>query len=217
MAADDDSIHTRSPRSTTTVDLRDLRYPFVEACHSVGLRPSEVLRQLVARALSDGVLNSPTAPCCSEPRNETHRSKRPLLPTFRLRRGQEESERRRVELRLTASEYDAARSLARSEGMPLTLWITALVRSRAVGGSYLGAEELQALVDSSYQLQAVGRNLNQVARAVHAGSSPSARVHQTLFEHLQKRIEHHLQRIGAVIVVSERRWLIEEIDDPSSS
>jgi hypothetical protein len=81
------------------------------------------------------------------------------------------SKKLRVELRLTKGESAAANAIARHEGFSLTRWIVALINARLYATPQLGQRELETLAQSNMQMLAIGRNLNQLARAANAGVS----------------------------------------------
>jgi hypothetical protein len=212
MASSSVDRPTPQRRSTTTVDLGALREPFVEVCAAEGISPSEGLRRLIAAALeggngvqavqakrrgrapraskTDGKLKAVTAPC-------------------KELRGHADLRRRRVVVRLSESEWAAANEIAHAEGFTLARWIGAGVRARLVGGAQLGTQELQHLADSSYQLRAIGRNLNQFVRAVNADVSEASRMRSQLVADLTDRVEAHLDQVRRLIESNLERWKVE--------
>ncbi|MCA2968186.1 MAG: hypothetical protein INH43_06705 [Acidobacteriaceae bacterium] len=198
-------------RSTTTVDLGPLRDPFVAACADAGISPSEGLRRLIAASLDSqgdaSVVRGGTRArtCVGEPRRRGDAAQAPCREV----RGQADVRRRRVVVRLSESEWSAASELAQAEGFTLARWIGAGVRARLVGGAQLGEEELQRIADSSYQLRAIGRNLNQFVRAVNADATEAARMRGQLVADLSERIDAHLDLVRRLIESNIERWKVE--------
>ena len=62
---------------------------------------------------------------------------------------------------------------ATARGMPSATYVSVLVRSRLRKLAPLPKEELSALKRSVAELGAIGRNLNQIARAANQGGKPS--------------------------------------------
>jgi hypothetical protein len=198
-------------RSTTTVDLGPLREPFVAACAAAGISPSEGLRRLIATSLEAPVVASPPS---DKPRRRGgakrgESSGAAACAPCREVRGQADVRRRRVVVRLSESEWSAASDVASAEGFTLARWIGAGVRARLVGGAQLGEVELQRVADSSYQLRAIGRNLNQFVRAVNADQSEAARMRGQLVADLTEQIEAHLDQVRRLIESNIERWKVE--------
>ncbi len=61
-----------------------------------------------------------------------------------------------------------------------------------------------------YQVAAVGRILNQLARAYHTGQPPGLQVDQATFAGYQKQIEQLREDLGTVILRSKHRWVRHE-------
>lgn len=67
-------------------------------------------------------------------------------------------------------------------------------------------ETTKALWDSSYQLRAIGWNLNQIAKRLNEGKPANIKVEQ--MEKLATYIYHHTEKVAAVQDASLSRWLI---------
>jgi hypothetical protein len=198
-------------RSTTTVDLGPLRDPFVAACTDAGISPSEGLRRLISASLdSQGEATVARDGKRARARDGDPRRRGDAVQVpCREVRGQADVRRRRVVVRLSESEWSAASEVAQAEGFTLARWIGAGVRARLVGGAQLGEEELQRIADSSYQLRAIGRNLNQFVRAVNADATEAARMRGQLVADLSERIDAHLDLVRRLIESNIERWKVE--------
>jgi len=197
-------------RSTTTVDLGTLRDPFVSACADAGITPSEGLRRLIAASL--GVPGDDASKGDEQRRGKRggHRVANDgrEVPCREVR-GQADIRRRRIVVRLSESEWSAASEIAQAEGFTLARWVGAGVRARLVGGPQFGETELQRIADSSYQLRAIGRNLNQFVRAVNADQTEAARMRGQLVADLSERIDAHLDQVRRLIESNIERWKVE--------
>jgi predicted DNA binding CopG/RHH family protein len=78
----------------------------------------------------------------------------------------------RLSVRLAADDLLLLRERARSRGMPSPTYISLLVRSHLRNLAPIPDAELKALQQAIGQVSAIGRNLNQIARAVNAGERP---------------------------------------------
>jgi hypothetical protein len=75
----------------------------------------------------------------------------------------------RLSIRLLPNDRLLLRERASSRGMPSATYVAVLVRSHLRRLTPLPAAELDALKRAIAELGAVGRNLNQIARALNAG------------------------------------------------
>lgn len=169
-----------------TVDLGDLKAPWVQWCAQQQLTPSAALRELLRHTLH-------TAP---RPRTTPHR----VVP----RRGERPT--RQVSFRLTPSEYAALGTRAKAEGYRPTHWLMAVIRVQLTRQPSLSEPERQAVAHSTKQLLALGRNLNQIARALNKAPGQQAAVRLALLTDLSARIRAHVDQITALTRASLERW-----------
>src|ERR1700685_2807627 len=76
----------------------------------------------------------------------------------------------RLSVRLAPEDRILLSDRARARGMPSATYVSVLVRSHLRNLAPLPKEELLALKRSVAELGAIGRNLNQIARAANQGS-----------------------------------------------
>lgn len=183
-------------RNLVTVDLQGFKEPWLAWCQSQGLSPSEALRRLVAR--ESGV---------SSPVTVRGRPERPAL---------------RPKVALTIAEWTQLQPLAEKDGVSIPRWIVNLVRVHLLSEPQLGRPELLELERSTEQLQAIGRNLNQVARALNsineqlqhgrkvsdpAGAlGPERLAVLQAIERLQGHIQAHIPIVSDVLTKNVARW-----------
>ena len=80
---------------------------------------------------------------------------------------------RRVSVRLRADDLLLLRERAQARGLPTSTYISYLVRSHLRAQAPLPHLELAALKRSVAEIGAIGRNINQIARAVNQQQWPS--------------------------------------------
>jgi antitoxin component of RelBE/YafQ-DinJ toxin-antitoxin module len=80
---------------------------------------------------------------------------------------------RRVSVRLRADDLHFLRERARARSLPTSTYISYLVRSHLRAQAPLPTQELAALKRSVAEIGAIGRNINQIARAVNQQQWPS--------------------------------------------
>lgn len=114
--------------------------------------------------------------------------------------------KKRIELRLTENEYAVLAQIAEERESSIQWWLVSLVRAALTGGAAVGGAELKALSDSNYQLSAIGRNLNQIAKQLNADPSKAHRLQVEQIEALARRIEANRAATHAVIATSSERW-----------
>ena len=119
----------------------------------------------------------------------------------------ETERKRRLEVKLTPSEYDAVSEAAQERGCSSQHWVTSMVRASLTHGHLFGAEEMKAFGESSYQLMAIGRNLNQITRQINA--DPDKHLHRVTAEalaKLEKRIDDHRYQVHRALYACSHRW-----------
>jgi predicted DNA-binding protein len=79
----------------------------------------------------------------------------------------------RLSVRLAPEDRVLLSGRATARGMPSATYVSVLVRSHLRNLAPLPKEELSALKRSVAELGAIGRNLNQIARAANLGGKPS--------------------------------------------
>jgi hypothetical protein len=79
----------------------------------------------------------------------------------------------RLSIRLAPDDRTLLSARATARGMASATYVSVLVRSYLRGLAPLPREELSALKRSVAELGAIGRNLNQIARAANQGAKPT--------------------------------------------
>lgn len=175
--------------SRLTVDLLDYKKPWVDFCKAQGVSPSDALRQVVARLIEHGA---------AQP---THQ--------VQMVAGEEERPTLRKKVSMTPSEFAAVEALAKSEGFSAPKWIVALIRGRLTGQPQFGQPELEALTSSNLQLMKIGRNLNQLAKALNTAPHERGAFRVDLIEQIDSAIKVHTGKVAGLVSASTRRWVLK--------
>ncbi|MBD9480176.1 plasmid mobilization relaxosome protein MobC [Pseudoxanthomonas sp. PXM02] len=117
--------------------------------------------------------------------------------------------KRAVKLMLTASEHAALAEIAEDKDCSIQFWIISLIRSALTRGIAVGGAELQALGESNYQLMAMGRNLNQIARHLNAGAGIGNGDLEMMLRGLTVKMDAHRREVHALINSCSHRWKLE--------
>ena len=173
--------------NTISVDLGNLKQPWLEWCARQGTKPSDALRQILAKVLGDSSMLS------APPSMDTYRPEKP---------------RARLEVRFTPSEHVKLKAEARQHGFAPTKWIVALVRAQLTGQPHFGQIELEHLAHSNRQLLAIGRNLNQIAKALNCAPHEQGAVRVELITALQVIIRAHTETVSNIMRANVERWSI---------
>lgn len=174
--------------NTISADLGELKQPWLFWCAKQKTKPSDALRQVLAKVIHGGLPASIS--------RGTLLKDRPEKPTVR------------VEIHLTESEHRHVKPLAQAEGFPVTKWIIALIRARLIGQPQLGQSELEALGRSNQQLLAIGRNLNQIAKALNTSPHDRSAFRLDLITELSSLIQTHTNTVSSVMRGNLERWHI---------
>lgn len=164
-----------------SVRLGALRQDWQNFCERAGLTESDALRQLVATAL---------------------RRPPPKKLAFEDEYAGDPS---RVVFRLNRKARDQAALHAKHSGQKsVASWSKRVVLSELSKLPRLDAKELDALIDSTVQLQAIGRNLNQLTRDKNAGHEIQD-YRFGVIDRLQNDIKTHIQMVTGILAANLER------------
>ncbi|KVW85963.1 plasmid mobilization relaxosome protein MobC [Burkholderia cepacia] len=92
-------------------------------------------------------------------------------------------------------------------GFALSRFLVAMVRAQITSHPQLGDREVAALEASNYQLAAIGRNLNQIARALNAQPLAVPQQHRlAVIDSLRREIDAHLKAVHDMQRTNLERW-----------
>jgi hypothetical protein len=165
------------------IDLQAYKQPWVDYCKARGVTPSEAFRQVVAK-LTGAVGDVPPVQATAE----------------------REQKRVRREVRLTKDELRRANTLAQRAGFSLNRWIVALINARLDATPQLGQHELEGLARSNLHLLAIGRNLNQLARAASQGVPIGGHARGDVLDAVRAAVTQHTGLVARVMAANVSRW-----------
>lgn len=125
----------------------------------------------------------------------------------------------RMTVRLPGFIKEAAGERARLKGMTPSRWASSLIQANVTGTPVLSVDELAAVQASTRELAAIGRNINQIARAMNeafmAKSMGEAidqadRLRLDVMEELRKGIETNRAQIRALVRATQNAWHVDE-------
>jgi len=175
----------KGPSLRMDVYLGDLKTPWVEYCTSVGKKPGAALREAIEKQLSG--LEADKARTVFKPVEEIqHEAKK------------------RFEIMLTNSEREALAIRAKEENTSGRQFVIDALRAALTYEPQLSMKEIEILGESNFQLLAVGRNLNQIARRLNEGKYEPVTIER--IEELRKIIDIHVQKASDSIRANIERW-----------
>lgn len=126
---------------------------------------------------------------------------KPVLPPTRKSRGAGAQ----VNVLLTSEEHQLLTAAATVEGLRRTEWIVKLIRTTLLRQPQFNRTEVDALAESSRQLAAIGRNLNQIARTLNMDPNASRSVTVERVETLSAEIKRHCALVAELTDASINR------------
>lgn len=167
----------------------DLKARWVDYCADLGKTPGAALKEAIEQQLAKA-------------------EKFPQPKTYQQTNAVPDSEPKvRFEILMTKSEKAAVLERSNLERCSQRRWIIDAIRASLTHEPQFGMAEIDALGESNYQLLAIGRNLNQVAKAMNEGRSDSVMIES--IERLRKIIDVHTEKVSRAIGASLERWNIQ--------
>lgn len=173
-----------------TVDLLSYKKSWLDWCQSQNLASSDAFRKIVARLIT----NQGRAVLTNQ--------------EVKIKHGQSEKPTIRKEVSMTPSEFELVKAISASEGFSVTKWIIALIRARLTSTPQFGQDELELLAKSNLQLLAIGRNLNQVAKALNSLQADN-RGYLELINNLEIKIKEHTKIVSDAMTANVERWMVK--------
>ena len=169
--------------------LGALKKPWSDYCEALGKKPGAALKEAIEQQLEKAAKNPP------------------LPPLRQTGEAPDDEPKVRFEILMTKSEKAAVQERANLERCSQRRWVIDAIRAGLTREPQFGMKEIDALGESNYQLLAIGRNLNQVAKAMNEGRRDSVTIES--IERLRGIIDAHTERVSAAIRASVERWCIE--------
>ncbi|MDR0933752.1 MAG: MobC family plasmid mobilization relaxosome protein [Burkholderiaceae bacterium] len=167
------------------------RARFRELARQSGKTESQYARQMIyeaiAKANNAGQTPEPTT-----------------LPTL----SPEETRPCRIAIRLPRFLLLKAKARAGQKGMSTNRWIAALIQSNMLNIPVMTETEVAILRESNYQLMAIGRNINQITRALNTGEpdKDTPAILLRLKQHLSRTETH----ISELVSASRNSWRVND-------
>jgi hypothetical protein len=118
----------------------------------------------------------------------------------------EKTETKRITVRMADFILAAARERASLVGIAPSRWIAALVQANVTRLPVCTDNELRALEASARELAAIGRNINQIARALNEAHFQTERVRLDRLEMLAEAIRANREAIRLLVRASRNVW-----------
>ena len=181
----------------------DLLRAWQEVIAASGEDGPEVLRRLIAQ-LADRPISAPKS---SE---SVGLEPVPMSAEQKVDRAPKKA----VKLMLTQNEYSALREIAEARDCSIQFWIVSLIRAALTRGITVGGAELEALGNSNYELAAIGRNLNQIARRLNTKDGVDVGRLISLADELWRKIETNRREVHALVNACSHRWKLKTSEGP---
>lgn len=172
-----------------SVHLGALRESWDAYCADLGKKPGTVIRELVGAELArhEGKQERPNAKQMMDEADA-----RPKI---------------RKEVRFTQSEYDQIEAACELEQVSFQRWFINLVRANLTTEPQFNMKETQVLWESCYQLRAIGRNINQIAKQLNEGKSRE--VGERKLDYLVELINSHTEHVNNLVAANVSRWVVK--------
>jgi len=121
----------------------------------------------------------------------------------------ENADTERMTVRMPGFLMDAAKNRAKGKGMAPSRWVTALVQSHLTGQPVMTDAELAGLQASSRELAAIGRNINQIAKAINEAFHETERVRLDKLAELSRATIDNRAAIRALVRASRNAWTVD--------
>ena len=184
----DDEMENENP--CLKIHLGKLKKPWVEYCRSLGKKPGVALKEAIEHQLA-----------------KAKESEKPVKVFRQSEEGSADEGKERFEVLLTASEKAAIQERAALEDCSARRWVVDAIRAGLTKEPQFAMKEIEALGESNYQLLAIGRNLNQIAKAINEGRRNSVALES--IRELRKRIDAHTEIVSNAMRASLERWSIK--------
>ncbi len=121
----------------------------------------------------------------------------------------ENSELERMTVRLPGFLMEAAKQRGKAKGMAASRWVAALVQANLTGKPVMTDKELAELQASNRELAAIGRNINQIAKALNEAFHETERVRLDTLAVLSQSISENRAAIRSLVRASQQAWEAE--------
>ena len=163
----------------------DTKAAWQQRARQLGIAPSQMLRNAIAAVLARNPIEL-TAPVTTD-------------------KGEDEP-MQRIQLSLKPAELAAVDTAAGRLGWRRNTWIVGVIRTATFSEPRLTDRELEAVHRSNSELAAIGRNLNQIARAMHRDDRYKESVTLERIDKLREQVTENIERSSSLLEAAENRW-----------
>ena len=121
----------------------------------------------------------------------------------------ENAENEKMTIRLPRFLVDAAKEKAKTKGMATSRWIAALVQSSLMQKPVMVEQELTVLRSNIRELNAIGRNINQMARALNESKNNTDKVKLDNLDLLRNYLDRNIAFVRGLVRASQQAWGVE--------
>jgi len=121
----------------------------------------------------------------------------------------ENAENEKMTIRLPRFLVDAAKDKAKAKGMATSRWIAALVQSSLMQKPVMVDQELNELRTNIRELNAIGRNINQMARALNESKNNTDKVKLDNLDLLRTYLDRNIASVRGLVRASQKAWGLE--------
>lgn len=114
---------------------------------------------------------------------------------------------RYIRLALKESEFAAVTAAAEGLGWRRNIWIVNLIRTTLFSQAHPTNAEAELLRRSNSNMLAIGRNVNQLAHALHRDDRYKDSVTVEKLDVLRSKISTHVAAVQALLAAAQNRWM----------
>jgi hypothetical protein len=115
----------------------------------------------------------------------------------------------KMTIRLPRFLVDAAKDKAKAKGMATSRWIAALVQSSLMQKPVMADQALNELRANIRELNAIGRNINQMARALNESKNNTDKVKLDNLDLLRNYLDRNISFVRGLVRASQQAWGLE--------
>lgn len=112
----------------------------------------------------------------------------------------------RVTVRFPLTEYQELCRRSNGRGLKPSAYLRSLFRTHASQAPYFTTAEIDVLREANHQLASLGRNVNQIARALNTSLDDSDTAKAFEYEQMKGLIDSHRETVKALIRANLQSW-----------
>jgi hypothetical protein len=138
----------------------------------------------------------------------TFLKRNPALPEQAAEDGETKTDR--VTVRFTKAEGRDLQRLASARGLKRSAYLGGLFRAHVTREPYFAEEEIGALREANRQLSAIGRNVNQIAKALNTSLDDTDMAKAVEYQKMKVLLDSHRQEVKALIRANLKSWGVSD-------